>query len=169
MSLRLRPTRRPDGSTHWASSDRGDSDSAAVYADLLRCSSRDREEAVRYLVRRGLPEDEARRIRPGYIGDYGAKARALLARHGLRRLARAGVISPRGHLVFYRHRVLLPVRSGRRLVAVAARAFDADVSPATLLPHGVALDREARRSLAALLHRLHEPQRLDPQLPLAFG
>lgn len=170
MSLRLRPRRGPlDRSTKWSATATADCDPSAVYADLLRCGPRDREEAVRYLVRRGIPEEEVRRLRPAYIGDYRARSRALLARHGMRRLARAGVLSPRGHLIFYRHRVILPVRDGGRLVAVAGRAFDTSSVPATLLPYGVILSESARRELATLLERLREPFPLSAQLPLAFG
>jgi len=93
----------------------------------------------------------------------------LLARHGARRLARAGVLSPRGHLIYYRHRVILPVREHGRLVAVAGRAFDAAAVPATLLPHGVILSEAARHALAQLLQRLREPTPLSAQLPLVPG
>jgi hypothetical protein len=170
MSLRLRSRRGSlDRSSARPAAATAPSDSSAVYEDLLRCAPRDREEAVRYLVRRGLPEDEARRLRPAFIGDYRALSQRLLARHGARRLARAGVLSPRGHLIYYRHRVILPVREHGRLVAVAGRAFDAAAVPATLLPHGVILSEAARHALAQLLQRLREPTPLSAQLPLVPG
>ena len=170
MAFQLRPRRGAlEAKTLWAAPPSPPSDPPVLYAELLRCPRRDREVAVSYLTRRGLPEDVARSLGPAFLGDYRATAARFRARFGVRALARAGLLSRRGHLLFYRHRILLPVRHEGRLVAVAGRSVDPVLRPATLLPHGVALPSDARKALVALLERLREPPGLQAQLPLAFG
>lgn len=124
----------------------------------------DRDGAIRHLVRRGFSEHEARALKPGYIGDYGKVARRLVARHGLRVLSRAGLLSPRNNLIFYRHRLLIPIRDGRRVIGVAGTAPDAR-RPTLLLPHGIKLPKAVGDGLKALRKRL-EARNTDPQLRL---
>jgi len=124
----------------------------------------EREGAVRHLVTRGFTEHEARELKPGYIGDYGKVARRLVARHGLRVLSRAGLLSPRNNLIFYRHRLLTPIRNGRRVIGVAGTAPDIR-RPTLLLPHGIRLPKDVGEGLEALRMRL-EAKNIDPQLRL---
>jgi hypothetical protein len=91
-----------------------------------------------------------------------------MARHGFRTLARAGLLSRRGNLIFYRHRLLLPLRYKNKLVGVAGLSLDAHLTPTVLLPHGLLLPHATREQLDDLLGRLQEPAALDPQLTLGF-
>ncbi|MGQ0614037.1 MAG: hypothetical protein ACT4PV_09900 [Planctomycetaceae bacterium] len=170
MALHLRPRRGPfETKTDWAAARPDFAAPAVLYAELLRCPRRDREEAVRYLVRRGIPEGEARALGVAFLGDYGKTAARLVTRFGFRALARAGLLSRKGHLIFYRHRILLPVREAGMLVAIAGRSVDPALRPATLLPYGFLLTGQARRALSALLALLREAPGLAMQLPLAFA
>ncbi|MEE8104945.1 MAG: hypothetical protein V3T86_05370 [Planctomycetota bacterium] len=124
----------------------------------------ERDGAVRHLVMRGFSEHDARALKPGYISDYGKVTQRLLARHGLRVLSRAGLLSPRSNLIYYRHRLLIPIRDGRRVIGVAGTALDAR-RPTLLLPHGIKLPKSIRNGLEALRKRL-EVRNTDPQLRL---
>ena len=167
MAPRLRP-RLEALETHpaWAESPRISHDDP--YRDLLRCPKDDREIALRELVRRGIPDEDARRLKPTYLSDYRRVSRRLMARHGFRTLARAGLLSRRGNLIFYRHRLLLPLRHRNKLVGVAGPSLDAHLMPAVLLPHGLLLPHATRQKLDDFLGRLQEPAALDPQLTLGF-
>ncbi len=170
MALHLRPRRGSLGSkTEWAAARPDAAAPSLVYTELLRCPRRDREEAVGYLVRRGIPDKEARGLGAAFLGDYGKIAARLVARFGLRALARAGLLSRRGHLIFYRHRILLPVRESGRVVTIAGRSVDPVLRPATLLPYGILLSAAARQDLVGLLARLRESPGFAMQLPLKFG
>ncbi|MGH7162030.1 MAG: hypothetical protein ACREID_00995 [Planctomycetota bacterium] len=169
MTPRLRPRWKSlEGAPAWSGTPDHAAALEAVYADLLRCRGGDREEAIRALVRSGISEDEARRIGPSYLTDYAGAARRLRRRHGFRGLVRAGLLSARGHLIFYRHRLLLPIRHRGRLLGVAGRALDGGLRPRTLLPHGLLLPAEARGELGLLLALLDEGAVRPSQLELAF-
>lgn len=169
MAPRLRPQLKAlEAHPAWAEPPRADIPLTAPYRDLLRSTREDREVAVRHLTRCGLSEEEARRLRPVYLGDYRRVSRRMQARHGYKTLARAGLLSRRGNLIFYRHRLLLPLRHKNRLVGVAGLALDAHVSPGVLLPRGLLLPRSVHEKLDELLGRLHAPVALSPQLTLGF-
>lgn len=168
MALRLRPRRGPlEQSTSWHAGGSRPSPSL-IYRDLLRCSARDREEAVSFLRRRGLSDEEARALRPSYLGDYAGKFRKLRAKHGLCALARAGLLSQRGNLLYWRHRLLLPIPGQDGLPAgVVGLAAGEPAKPAALLPRGLPLEDEARARLDALLKRM-EAAGAASQLSLSF-
>ncbi len=167
MAPRLRPRLEAlEAHPTWVESSRASHTDS--YRDLLRCPKDDREIAVRELVRRGISDEEAGRLRPTYLSDYRKVSRRLMARHGFRTLARAGLLSRRGNLIFYRHRLLVPLRHKNKLVGVAGLSLDSRLTPAVLLPHGSLLPHATREKLDDLLGRLQVPATLDPQLTLGF-
>ncbi len=167
MAPRLRP-RLEALETHPAWTEPPRASHINPYRDLLRCPKDDREIAVRELARRGIPDEDARHLRPTYLSDYNKVSRRLMARHGFRTLTRAGLLSRRGNLIFYRHRLLLPLRHRNKLVGVAGLSLDAHLTPAVLLPHGLLLPHATREKLDDFLGRLQKPAALDPQLTLGF-
>ena len=167
MAPRLRP-RLEALETHPAWTEPPRASHINPYRDLLRCPKDDREIAVRELARRGIPDEDARHLRPTYLSDYNKVSRRLMARHGFRNLTRAGLLSRRGNLIFYRHRLLLPLRHRNKLVGVAGLSLDANLTPAVLLPHGLLLPHATHQKLDEFLGRIQEPAALDPQLTLGF-
>ena len=100
-----------------------------VYEFLLEsCGSLNRE-AVKYLHKRGISEDTARKQRLAYISDYGGMCRCLAKSFPQEILGWTGLFNASGRLRFYRHRLVFPFVMEGRVVYLQAKSLDGRTRP----------------------------------------
>ncbi len=95
------------------------------------CRGEDQLEGVRYLARRGIDLETARRAGVAYFPRraYRRVMRRMLEHFPLEELQRGGLFNQRRHLTFYRHRLLFPFLTEGHAVYLQARAIAAGVEP----------------------------------------
>jgi DNA primase len=104
---------------------------AVCEAFLEVCRGEDQLEGVRYLARRGIDLETARRAGVTYFPRraYRRVMRKMLDAFALEELQHGGLFNRRAHLTFYRHRLLFPFYVERRALYLQARSIAAGVEP----------------------------------------
>jgi DNA primase len=97
-----------------------------IYEELVYlCGGLDKE-SLDYLTgdNRGLTEQTASDFLLCNIGDYQDIDKKLKAKFSLDELQRAGVVSDKGSLIFYKHKIIIPFMSEGRVVFLQGRRTD---------------------------------------------
>lgn len=95
-----------------------------VYEELfIFCGGLD-QESRDYLLGRGLTEDTLARFLLFSVSDYQQADQHLKGKFSRDELQRAGVLSERGSLIFYKHKIIIPFMSEGRIVFLQGRRTD---------------------------------------------
>ncbi len=95
------------------------------------CAAEDQTEGASYLARRGIDSSTMSRAGVRYFPRraYARVMRRMKDAFALDTLGRSGLFNSRGHLTFYRHRLLFPFLLENRPVYLQARTTAAGVEP----------------------------------------
>jgi hypothetical protein len=96
-----------------------DGDLRAAWEALLRraVSHGPEIEAARHAI--GVSAETLRRLGGRYVSDYRGTMLSLAASFPMEMLRRSGLFNRREHLIFWRHRLVLPYRDGGKVVHLA--------------------------------------------------
>jgi hypothetical protein len=93
-----------------------DDDALLVYETFLRTVVSHGKDFEAERQRLGASRETLRRLGARFVADYRATMLAMMETFPLPLLRASGLFNRRGHLVFYRHRLVLPFRDGGRPV-----------------------------------------------------
>lgn len=95
-----------------------------VYEELfIQCGGLD-QESREYLLGRGLTKDTLAQFLLFSVRDYQQADQHLKGKFSRGELQRAGVLSEKGSLIFYKHKIIIPFMSEGRIVFLQGRRID---------------------------------------------
>jgi len=100
---------------------------SVIYNDLYNyCTARPNKKAIAYLNNRGLSDVTINRFKIFTIDNYFEVNNHLKKEFSNSELTRAGLISDKGNLIFFNHRIMIPYLYKNTIVYLRGRYFDQD-------------------------------------------